>query len=332
MKKLFIIVFASVSAFVGVAFANGNGLLWNVQNTDGADKFSITTTTITAYIPLKDANGNAFVTSTSAGCDTCLAKASNLSDLASTSSARSNLGFTGSSPIVISSTGTIVMAQSSAVANGWLSSVDWSTFNGKLSTSTGLTINNFATTSVSQWANNSGYITTSTYNLAAQTCSGTNKVSAVSATGTITCTADEAGEGVGGTATSTASAGHVWRSVTMTNIGTSYKDIYSGTAFDEEHLFKIDFSNVTATRMVYLWDYVGTGSQQVRLADLDDNNNVLIEAAAISADQDPGDTGWVALPAAFQNSTKRLEWQGKSTTAADDPVAKGYILYLKFIQ
>lgn len=126
-----------------------------------------------------------------------------------------------------------------------------------------------------------------------------------------------------------ASAVQVWRSVTMTNIGTAYKDIYSGTAFDEEHLAFVDFTGVTQVRMVWIWDYVGAGTQQVRLVDLANNANVLVESATFTADQDPGDTGWVDLPAAFANATKRLEWQGKSTTAGDDPVAKGYILYVR---
>ena len=123
--------------------------------------------------------------------------------------------------------------------------------------------------------------------------------------------------------------GQVWRSVTMTNIGTAYKDVYSGTAFDQEHLLKVDFTGVTSVRLVCLWDYVGTGTQQVRVADLADNNNVLVECPTFTADQDPGDSGWVTLPAAFVGATKRLEFQGKSTTAGDDPVAKGYILYVK---
>ena len=107
------------------------------------------------------------------------------------------------------------------------------------------------------------------------------------------------------------------------------KDIYSGTAFDQEHLLKIDFTGITSVRIVFLWDYAGTGTQQVRWVDLDNNANVLIEVATFTADQDPGDTGWIALPAAFANATKRIEWQGKSTVAGDDPIAKGYIIYAK---
>lgn len=132
--------------------------------------------------------------------------------------------------------------------------------------------------------------------------------------------------GAGGAFTS--SLGQVFVSATKSNIGNAYADIYA-TAFDNENLMKIDFTGVNSIRAVFMWDYVGTGTQQVRWADAADNNNVLIESATFTADQDPGDTGWVSLPAAFANATKSIEWQGKSTTAGDDPVAKGYILYAK---
>lgn len=67
-----------------------------------------------------------------------------------------------------------------------------------LTTSTNLSISNFATTSVGQWLNNSY----ATWNWA---CGGTDKVSSISATGTIVCTADQTGAGAQGTVvTSTA--------------------------------------------------------------------------------------------------------------------------------
>jgi hypothetical protein len=125
-----------------------------------------------------------------------------------------------------------------------------------------------------------------------------------------------------------ASLGSVYASVTKTNIGTSYVDVYT-TAFDNENLMFVDFTGVNSVRLVYLWDYVGAGTQQVRLVDVDNNANVLVEAATITADCDPCDTGWVSLPAAFTSATKKLELQGKSTTSTDDPIARGYTLYGK---
>lgn len=82
----------------------------------------------------------------------------------------------------------------------------------KLSSSTNLTVANFATNSIGQWTNNNLYavsstvnaaialkISTSTYNVPAQACGGSDKVSSISATGTIICTTDQSG----GSATST---------------------------------------------------------------------------------------------------------------------------------
>lgn len=132
------------------------------------------------------------------------------------------------------------------------------------------------------------------------------------------------GAGGGGGALVGQCAFQVWRSVTKTNIGTAYVQIYDSVAFDEEHLSMIDFTNVTEVRIVWLWDYVGTGAQQLRWVDQGNDANVLFESSTFTADQDPGDSGWFALPAAFVNQAKRIEWQGKSATAGDDPIPKGY--------
>jgi FtsZ-binding cell division protein ZapB len=114
---------------------------------------------------------------------------------------------------------------------------------------------------------------------------------------------------------------------TMTNIGATYKDIYS-TAFDGE-MSPINFTNATQFRILFMWDYVGSGTQTVWWVDAADNTNILWTSNGVSADQDPGDSGWVDIPAAFVDAEKWIEWQGKSTTAADDPIAKGYRIYLR---
>ena len=115
---------------------------------------------------------------------------------------------------------------------------------------------------------------------------------------------------------------------TMTNIGTAYVDIY-GAAFEPDNNV-IDFDNATQFRVVWMWAYVGTGTQNVRLVDKADNTQVLWTSANISANQDGTDTGWINLPAGFSGSVvKTIEWQGKSTTAADDPVGRGFKIYLR---
>ena len=117
-------------------------------------------------------------------------------------------------------------------------------------------------------------------------------------------------------------------SKTMTNIGTAYKDIYVSLTDLGNDKHVIDFEGATSVRIIFFWDYVGVGTQQVRWVNQADNANVLFESATFTADQDPGDSGWVALPA-WATGVKTIEWQGKSTTAADDPVAKGFRIFLK---
>jgi hypothetical protein len=77
--------------------------------------------------------------------------ANNLSDLANTSTARTNLGFTGGTGISIAGNGAIS-----------LSSNNISQFTndaGYITTSTNLTTDNFASANISQWTNDAGYLT-----------------------------------------------------------------------------------------------------------------------------------------------------------------------------
>ena len=261
----------------------------------------------------------------------------------------------------ISSSGsvhTFNIPYSSSVNTGLLTFGNWTTFNNKQATITdgtnltftGATLNiddpfsitkgtitNASTTlltvATNAWFNLLNASATSTFSSAIlQTgmtdcdTAATSKVLYDLGSGKFSCGTDQGGGS--GNATNSHNAGQVFVSKTMTNIGTSYVDIYAA-AFDNENLLNIDFTGATSVRIVFMWDYVGAGTQQVRWVDSADNNNVLIESATFVADQDSGDSGWVSLPAAFSSATKIIEWQGKSTTSTDDPQAKGYIIYLK---
>lgn len=122
--------------------------------------------------------------SSSTGNTIYLIKASNLSDLTSTSSARTNIGYTGGLKITISSTGTISLTTSSisqfANDSGYLTSISGAlliannlsdlgstssartnigyTGGLKITISSTGTIS-VSTTSISQWNNDSGYLT-----------------------------------------------------------------------------------------------------------------------------------------------------------------------------
>lgn len=113
-------------------------------------------------------------------------------------------------------------------------------------------------------------------------------------------------------------------SLVKTNIGTAYIDIYI-TAFDQENMNAIDCTSITDIRLTYIWDYVGVGTQQLRWVDVSDNANVLYESPTFTTDRDAVDSGWITKPA-WCTGIKFIEQQGKSTTASDDPLAKGYVI------
>jgi hypothetical protein len=118
-------------------------------------------------------------------------------------------------------------------------------------------------------------------------------------------------------------------SIAKTNIGNAYVEIWPAAAFNPINLHSIDFSGIHFIRLVYIVDYVGAGTQRCCLADTADNTKILVEGATFTADVDPGDSGWVALPAWFVNKILKIELMGKSTTAGDDPIYKGFSLYGK---
>lgn len=121
--------------------------------------------------------------------------------------------------------------------------------------------------------------------------------------------------------------GDVYLSLTKTNIGVSYVDIYS-TAFDEEELMLVDCERFEFGRIFYLWDYVGTGTQQLRWVNVADNTQVFYESPTFTSDRLSTDSGWFIKPT-WCKSSVILEWQGKSTVGTDDPIAKGYNILAK---
>jgi hypothetical protein len=127
-------------------------------------------------------------------------------------------------------------------------------------------------------------------------------------------------------------------SVAKTNIGTSYVDIYT-TAFDLEELNTLDLNNAKQARIFYLWDYVGTGNHQLRWCEATfggcNASNIFFETSTFNSDCGGNqnlncDSGWFDIPSwAFNLSDVDLIWQGKSTVAGDDPIAKGYKIMVR---
>jgi hypothetical protein len=162
------------------------------------------------------------------------------------------------------------VATSSATASGFLSSGDWTTFNGKQnslgsnyvsSTAAGVGISVDATTGAITITNSRPF-TTSTFNgftgltwtatgtasqiaadvsgnattfrlqMAGGTCSGTNKISSISATGTVVCTADETGGGGSFFSSST-----VLSDAVVSGSGTDFKNVFSYTGGASKNVF-----------------------------------------------------------------------------------------------
>lgn len=115
--------------------------------------------------------------------------------------------------------------------------------------------------------------------------------------------------------------------ITKTNIGTAYVNIPPGLNGER---IAADFTGCTQYR-VRLWaNLIGTGQWGARIV-RDGDSSVLHEAANLgAAGERELDTDWQNLPAAFQGQgLTLLRAQGKSTTAADDPVFRGCVLGLR---
>lgn len=118
-------------------------------------------------------------------------------------------------------------------------------------------------------------------------------------------------------------------SITKTNIGTTYNTIYNaGDGQIWEHLTLFDTTNAKDMRILFVWDYVGIGTQQCRFND--SVLGVLYESTTFIVDQNPYDSGWVDIPTGFENEINTsIDWQCKSTTGTDDPIGKGYVIFVR---
>lgn len=127
----------------------------------------------------------------------------------------------------------------------------------------------------------------------------------------------------------------VYQSQTKTNIGNAYVDIYV-TNFDMEDLWNnistntgFDCANSLQVKIEYIVDYVGTGSQQYRWVDANNNANVLWEDSTIIADAFSRSSDWITKPAWCTSNNTDIEMQGKSTVAGDDPIVRGYTIAVR---
>src|SRR6185436_19447570 len=115
--------------------------------------------------------------------------------------------------------------------------------------------------------------------------------------------------------------------ITKTNLSTAYVDIYA-TLWDQEEQAVIHGANVTYVRIYVQYDFVGAGTDQCRVVDVSNNANIVWESATFAVDQNSLDSGWVARPA-FLSVDKSIELQCKSSNGTNDPIIRGYEVFVK---
>lgn len=118
--------------------------------------------------------------------------------------------------------------------------------------------------------------------------------------------------------------GHWSQSMTKTNIGTSFVDIYNQANADGKSV-SIDTNGKTDLRLTVNWNKVGAGTQTVQVIDVV-GSVVLVSMNVVSG---YNDSGLIAIPASLLNTVKRYKLQGKSTTSTDDPIFEGATICLK---
>lgn len=114
------------------------------------------------------------------------------------------------------------------------------------------------------------------------------------------------------------------QSITKTNIGTAFVNIYNQTNADGKSV-SIDTNGKTEARLSVNWNKIGAGTQTVQVIDVV-GSVVLISMNVVSG---YNETALTAIPASLLNTVKRYNLRAKSTTAADDPIFEGAAIYLK---
>lgn len=114
------------------------------------------------------------------------------------------------------------------------------------------------------------------------------------------------------------------QSITKTNIGTSFVDIYNQTNGDGKSI-QIDTNGKTEVKLQVNWNKIGTGAQTVQVLEVG-TANVLITLAVVSG---RNVSALTTIPAFAVDSVKFYKLQGKSTTSTDDPIFESAAIYLK---
>lgn len=122
------------------------------------------------------------------------------------------------------------------------------------------------------------------------------------------------------------------QAVTLTNMLGALVNTYVNIWTDfngRPHL--VDTTGFNSAAIVILWNKIGTGIQNVRIINHNNDTQVLKEFTipATPTGQLILEDLNVTLPPAFQNFKGRLRLQAKSSIATDDPVFNGCRIYLR---
>lgn len=122
----------------------------------------------------------------------------------------------------------------------------------------------------------------------------------------------------------------VYQSATKTNLPVTYTDVHV-TLFDMENavLNSIDLDGYTDIRIMWLWDFVGAGTDRVRWVNVSNASQVLYESATFGTDCDPCSAGWQTIPDFAKNTERTYEWQALSSNGTNDPIARGYRILVR---
>lgn len=123
------------------------------------------------------------------------------------------------------------------------------------------------------------------------------------------------------------------RSLTLTNIGTSYADIFP--ALYSGFPIPIDTKGFSKLGIILLWNKSGgTGRHDLRIVNNADTNQVMVATDQAPTNMPTGlpsglsESFDIDIPANFIDFRGKVRIQAKSTVATDDPVFDGLLLYL----
>ena len=196
----------------------------------------------------------------------------------------------------------------------------WTNNGLYLTTSTGLGIGNFTSANLSLWTNDLGWITTSTYNALGGTCGGTDKISAISATGTAICTADEGGTGGSGTVTTSTAVSAdyfpFWNSNDGTGLNGTSTLFRSGLALFTGSTFNAS-GTISQNGVPVLTTSTGLGVSNFASANISqwtNNSNYVVNTRAINTDQGLQGGGDLSADRTLSiNTSTALTWSALTT-------------------